>query len=198
MPESKKSSGFDEAVGAFNQSVLKFADNSVNTLRMSERSDDADAAMGIRDGLAAQTEALSRNISSLMQALAPQEREQLESRVRDSGLGALASSAQSYAASGSIARVGMFDMLEPIKKIIRMILDALGTSLPGWIQTILDIINNLMGVLGNLLGPDFGTRARTAQQTMHNHLQSIYRTNAAQAAYHRARETGRENREDDA
>ncbi|HRD46675.1 MAG TPA: hypothetical protein PLF78_09355, partial [Caulobacter sp.] len=110
----------------------------------------------------------------------------VNARAVESGGVAIAEAARRFSSGSQVARIGIVDMLEPIKKIIRMILDVFGVKIPDWLNKLLDFLNNLIGNLGGLLGMKEAQRATQARTLMYGHLRDIYRTDAAQRLSQRA------------
>lgn len=182
MPEKPDADrgSFQLVVDGLGEAAVRFAETVVETLNRSGRADDAEVAAGLRDGLKAQAAGLTRGVAVLMRSASKEERDTVNARAVDSGGVALVEAAQRFTTGSQTARIGIVDMLEPIKKIIRMILDVFGIELPGWLNKLLDFLNNLIGGLGGLLGLKEGQRATQARTMMYSHLRDIYRTDAAQ------------------
>lgn len=184
-PDSDRGS-FQLVVDGLGEVAVRFADTVIETLNRSGRSDDAEVAAGLRDGLKAQAAGLTQGVAVLLRSASKEERDTVNARAVDSGGVALVEAAKRFTAGSQMARIGIVDMLEPIKKIIRMILDVFGIELPKWLDKLLDLLNNLIGGLGGLLGLKEGQRATQARTMMYGHLRDIYRTDAAQRLSQRA------------
>ncbi len=188
MPEKPDADrgSFQLVVDGLGEAAVRFADTVIETLNRSGRSDDAEVAAGLRDSLKAQASGLTQGVAVLMRSASKEERETVNARAVDSGGVALVEAAKRFTAGSQTARIGIVDMIEPIKKIIRLILEAFGIDLPKWMQALLDILNNVIGGLGGLLGLKEAQRATQARTLMYGHLRDIYRTDAAQRLSQRA------------
>jgi hypothetical protein len=186
MPESKPRSVLEQAVADFGAAITRYGDNVVASMRQADRPDDAEVATGLRDALAVQAETLSDQVGRLMASFSSEDRKMLDTRAQQSGLVSLAASAKSYAGGSTLARIGIVELIEPIKKILRQLLDLINISLPDWVSKILDFINNIIEVISGLLGARERSRAETTQRAMYRHLRDLYATDAAQLHFARA------------
>jgi hypothetical protein len=166
-------------VGEFGQLVLEYADKAAFSLRAAGLGDDAEVAMVLREGLRVQTASLARGLSEVMGAVTDQQRGVLETQAAGSGGIELVRAARTSIAKTPALQVGIIDAIEPIKKIIRQILDVLGIELPKWIVKLLDFIDNILKLLTGLFGREASQRAERAQTGMYRHLREIYKTEAA-------------------
>ncbi|MHA6287266.1 hypothetical protein [Maricaulis sp. CAU 1757] len=185
-PKGKPDSAMLQAVSEFGDALTRYADNVVESLTLAEEPDEVEVANGLRDALRAQSRTLVSSTRELMEGIGEDAAAMLDTRARESGLASLTASAKGFATQTRTARIGIVALIEPIKKLLRQILDALGLSLPSWINKILDFINNLIRVLSGLLGKAEGRRAERTQATMYRHLRDIYMTDAAQLAFAQA------------
>ncbi|GAA4641510.1 hypothetical protein GCM10023115_00460 [Pontixanthobacter gangjinensis] len=122
---------------------------------------------------------------------------QLDEYAEATALPMLAKSAAEFVAPQAAARSsnflggllgGIVDILEPIKKILKIVLQKfpIGGFLGKIIDILLDIINNLLQNNQSRLGEPAAVRASAARATMYEHLQQIYTTDAAAALRRKA------------
>ena len=175
----RRESPLEQFVAAFGQLTLECADKATATLRLGGQVDDADIATVLRAGLEAQTASLSRAITELLGGITDQQRALLGTQTLASGGPELVQAARASQAKSAALRIGIIDALEPIKKIIRQLLDMLGIELPKWIDKLLDLIDNILKVLWSLFGREAAQRAEHTQIGMYRHLREIYKTEAA-------------------
>ena len=133
----------------------------------------------MRAGLAAQTASLSQAVTDLIGGISGAQQSLLAAQTLASGGPELVQAARTTQAASDGWKIGIIDALEPIKKIIRQLLDILGIELPKWIIKLLDLIDNILKVLWSLFGREAGQRAQQTQVGMYRHLREIYKTEAA-------------------
>jgi len=175
----RRDSPLEQFVGAFGQLTLECADKAIVTLRLGGQVDDAEIAGILRAGLAAQTASLSQAVTDLIGGISGAQQSLLAAQTLASGGPELVQAARTTQAASDGWKIGIIDALEPIKKIIRQLLDILGIELPKWIIKLLDLIDNLLKVLWSLFGREAGQRAQQTQVGMYRHLREIYKTEAA-------------------
>jgi len=166
----RRDSPLEQFVGAFGQLTLECADKAIVTLRLGGQVDDAEIAGILRAGLAAQTASLSQAVTDLIGGISGAQQSLLAAQTLASGGPELVQAARTTQAASDGWKIGIIDALEPIKKIIRQLLDILGIELPKWIIKLLDLIDNLLKVLWSLFGREAGQRAQQTQVGMYRHL----------------------------
>ena len=115
------------------------------------------------ESLVAQTRKLTNYFRETATQLAPAERHELEQflQVQDAEAAidrTLQLSAKILAPGGGPVTMGFLNLIDEVMKFIKKVLKDLFPDLPGWLQTILLIIDELLQLLKSLLGGLFGLR----------------------------------------
>jgi hypothetical protein len=178
-PIGRDATPMQSLVGEFGQLVTEYADKAAISLRAAGQADDAEVAAVLGAGLRAQTASLSSAVVDMLGSITDEQRGLLQTQAVGSGGLELTRAARQSLARAPALRIGIIDAIEPIKKIIRMLLDLLGIELPKWVIKLLDFINNILKLVTGLFGREASQRAERAQSGMYRHLREIYKTEAA-------------------
>jgi hypothetical protein len=169
----------------FGELLLACADSISSKLKAAGQADDVEIVAILTEGLKVQTAAFAPAMRQVDRLIDDGERQLVETFLQRSGGFALIRRSRASLAEGGVlstARIaGLADIIELIKKIISLILGNFKNlgALGQWIDKIFKILNNLIHALFGRLGREAEEVASRAMNRMYNHLQQIYRTEAA-------------------
>ena len=183
---------FEQLFSEFGALVLSYNNAMADFLRSAGRDTEADAVRRVSDTLQLQVEALQSQFSAFLSSVSPAQNDAALQTLQASGAIGLARSGREVAATaaraGPAALGAIIAFIEPIKKVLELILDFF---LPDGrtrqiIDLILQFIDNLLGNSAEEVAPETGTRVRRAQYAMYRQVREVNLTEAARlqrAAY---------------
>jgi hypothetical protein len=177
---------FGTLMPAFRDLLVAFNEVAAHMLADAGRSEEADLVRGVTDALRRQADGLAAMIADGLAAADDASLRFAARTLEASGAAELVAnglqSTRVAARGGPLALVGLLQFIEPVKKVLRLILGKLlPESVTKWINIVLDSIDNLLGNSAEAVAPEAGTRARRVRSSMYRQLTEVFAADAAQA-----------------
>jgi hypothetical protein len=177
---------FAELIAAFRELIVAYNDTAAQMLDDAGRGEEAELVRGITPALRRQADGLAAMVADGLAAADDASLGFAARTLAASGAGELASgglaATRTAARGGPAALAALLQFIEPIKKILRLILGKLlPESITKWINVVLDVIDNLLGNSAETVAPEAGTRVQRLRSGMYRQLTEAFTADAAQA-----------------